>query len=97
MPQFACPNCGGTSALPDDWPYPGVTCPHCARPAVLAPRPSAPPARHPRRESPEEFGFRATFGVIRALFVIVVCAVGAVLFALIAAQFIAAFIGAAAR
>lgn len=47
MPTVLCPRCTKATTLPDPWPHPGYTCPHCGAVVSLAPAPSPPPPPAP--------------------------------------------------
>jgi hypothetical protein len=79
-----CPQCSTPSVLPDPWPHPGYTCPHCSAPVSLGfqtgyPAPPARAGRGPsKRRNAFGDGFEGAFGCALALIVMGVAAVVAV-------------------
>jgi hypothetical protein len=81
MPTILCPACTRPTTLPDPWPHPSYTCPHCgAVVALAAPAPPPPPPTpvqhvhytHSEPAAGEAFGtmFRGSLGCFAAMAVV---------------------------
>lgn len=47
MPTILCPSCTRPTTLPDPWPHPSYTCPHCGAVVALSATPPLPPPSSP--------------------------------------------------